>query len=273
VRNSLGNLSEAQGDFATALRLRLAASQPLADVLVVELAKAVRVQPSDSRGYNDRGLGRLSLGQYLDAIQDFDQALTMEPRNADFHFNRGQAYSGLNDYRRAMEDFDQAISISWGKLYSQEPRFFLYFFNRGLARFNLNDYPGAIEDFDRAILDFPHPDTAEAHVLRGIAYGQLGRADDAARELGEYVSAIDDLNLGYRLHSRPSSAYYSRGLARFHLGNYLQAISYYDEAIRLDPRFALAYYNRASAYTSLGRTSEAQQDVDRATELGLDRTP
>ena len=44
-----------------------------------------------------------------------------------------------------------------------------------------------------------------------------------------------------------------------------------DEAIHLDPQLALAYANRARAFTLLGKDAEAQQDADRAVELGFDR--
>ena len=44
-----------------------------------------------------------------------------------------------------------------------------------------------------------------------------------------------------------------------------------DESIRLDPRLAHAYANRARAYALLGNDKEAQQDVNRAVGLGIDR--
>ena len=44
-----------------------------------------------------------------------------------------------------------------------------------------------------------------------------------------------------------------------------------NEAIRLDLQLAFAYANRALAYASLGMNAEAQQDIERAIELGFDR--
>jgi Tfp pilus assembly protein PilF len=44
-----------------------------------------------------------------------------------------------------------------------------------------------------------------------------------------------------------------------------------DEAIRLDPQFAAAYANRAVVYTFLGKDAEAEQDTNKAVELGFDR--
>ncbi len=40
--------------------------------------------------------------------------------------------------------------------------------------------------------------------------------------------------------------------------------------IRLDPLYAEAYASRARAYTILGKDVEAEQDVERLVELGID---
>ena len=57
------------------------------------------------------------------------------------------------------------------------------------------------------------------------------------------------------------------------MGQVERAIRDYGEAIRLYPQYALAYVNRALAYTLLGQDKEAQQDMNRAVELGSDRGP
>ena len=62
-----------------------------------------------------------------------------------------------------------------------------------------------------------------------------------------------------------------RGVRRGHLGQYQQAIEDYDEAIRLDPELAEPYANRLLAHTLLGMDAEAQQNIERPVELGIDR--
>jgi Flp pilus assembly protein TadD len=55
------------------------------------------------------------------------------------------------------------------------------------------------------------------------------------------------------------------------LSRHQRAIEVHDEAVRLEPQRALVYVNRAVACTHFGKDNEAQQDGDRAVELGIDR--
>ena len=56
-------------------------------------------------------------------------------------------------------------------------------------------------------------------------------------------------------------------------GNLEEAVAEYGEAIRYNPRLTQTYVSRAITYILLGRDAEAQQDVDRAVELGEERAP
>lgn len=101
------------------------------------------------------------------------------------------------------------------------------------------------------------------------AYSNRG---DAYSVLGQHQRAIQDYQEAIRLDSQDGPrVYYNRGGAYLNLGQYGQAIEDLDEFIRLDSHLALAYANRALAHIVLGGDAEAQQDVDRAAELGLDR--
>jgi len=70
------------------------------------------------------------------------------------------------------------------------------------------------------------------------------------------------------LHLNPQDAQAS---AYYNLGEYPQAIEDLNEAIRLNPQDANAYANRAISYTFLGQDAEAQHDIERSVELGVDR--
>ena len=58
--------------------------------------------------------------------------------------------------------------------------------------------------------------------------------------------------------------------ARLHvrLGQYKQAIQDYDEAITLNPLHVNSYVARGRAHQLLGNSTEAERDLQKATELG-----
>ena len=66
-------------------------------------------------------------------------------------------------------------------------------------------------------------------------------------------------------------AYYHRGTAYLDLGQYQPALNDYSEAIRVSQGDSEVYAARAFCYALLGRNGEAEQDVERAAELGFDR--
>lgn len=68
-----------------------------------------------------------------------------------------------------------------------------------------------------------------------------------------------------------ANKHYNAGLEFQEQGRLQEAIAEYDEAIRLNPEYTLAYANRARVYTMLYMDTEAEQDVNRALELGFDR--
>lgn len=131
---------------------------------------------------------------------------------------------------------------------------------RGITYIAKSDYDQAIRDFNEAIrLD---PNLADAYYNRGVAHYHKGNYDQALQDYDEAIRLIPSY----------ADAYNNRGATHRDLGQVDLAIRDYGEAIRLDPQYALAYANRALAYTLLSQDTEAQQDMNRAEELGYDRS-
>jgi len=83
------------------------------------------------------------LGQYLEAIADFDQAIAIDPKNANTYNSRGTAKSELGFYTEAIADFNQAIAI--------DPKNTIAYKGRGIVKYQLGKYLEAISDFDKAL--------------------------------------------------------------------------------------------------------------------------
>ena len=116
--------------------------------------------------------------------------------------------------------------------------------------------------------------TYEQHYRAGLELHEQGQLNEA---IAGYIEAIN-------LNSAHVKAYSKRGGAYLALGEFRQALADYNEAIQLkslllyglgsqkysDQKRAIAeaYAGRAMVYTVLGRDIEAQQDLNRARDLG-----
>ncbi len=95
---------------------------------------------------------------------------------------------------------------------------------------------------DQAIL----PKTA-VHLFRGIAFGNMGQAQQKILELNAAIESNPDYAVAYN----------ERGIAYFNTERFQQAISDRDKAIELDPEYASPYYNKAIACEKIGLWQDA----------------
>jgi tetratricopeptide (TPR) repeat protein len=101
------------------------------------------------------------------------------------------------------------------------------------------------------------PDTAEAYVLRGIAYNQQGRYDEA---IDNMTQAIDIVPYSWEFVTFRADTYAQAG-------EYGEALFDYTRAIELNPRYTPAFQGRAQANASLGDTVASEIDDLIATGL------
>ena len=107
------------------------------------LSHTLKVTDNNWLAYNNRGVVYKGLGNYRQAIEDYNRAIEIKPDYAEAYNNRGNAYNGLGNYRQAIEDYNRAIEI--------KPDYADAYNNRGIAYNSLGNYRQAIEDYDRAI--------------------------------------------------------------------------------------------------------------------------
>ncbi|PKN88595.1 MAG: hypothetical protein CVU51_03840 [Deltaproteobacteria bacterium HGW-Deltaproteobacteria-1] len=162
---------------------------------------------------NNRGIANNNLGDYSQAIKDFDAAIGIKPDYAEAYYNRGLAYKALGNVRNAIDDYSQAIKI--------KPNMAEAYNNRGNAYGASGDCSLAVGDFNTAIEI--KPSYAEAYMNRGNAYNCLG----------DYQQAIADY--GRAIEKRPDYAgsYYNRAVAYSKIGNGKLAIQDLKTAAKL----------------------------------------
>ena len=106
----------------------------------------------------------------------------------------------------------------------------------------------------------PQPKNANEYIFRGIDFADQG---DLQRALADFTAAVE-------LKPGLDRAYYNRGVTYNKLKRYVEAVQDFNITLDLRKSHEGALINRAFAYTLLGLDTEAEADVIRAIELGVD---
>lgn len=155
---------------------------------VVYLSEAIVRSPRYFRALVNRANAYTNLGQFTEALDDFDRASALKPNDPGLLLNRGLAYLSVDKYEAAINDFSHAIAVSPddARLYVERAR--------ALAKLG---YPAdAYEDLEEALQLSPNYALAY-YYLAELAF-QNGEKDYAlgllvrAKELApQYVPAYD----------------------------------------------------------------------------------
>lgn len=106
------------------------------------LNKSIDKYPNKEISYSFRGRAKGLLGEWENAILDFNRVIEIEP-NAVVYNDRGLAYLLLEKYEKAIQDFDKAIEL--------DPNYAKAYDNRGRAKHCLKRYDEAIQDYNKAV--------------------------------------------------------------------------------------------------------------------------
>jgi tetratricopeptide (TPR) repeat protein len=165
-------------------------------------------------------------------------------------------------------------------------------FKIGLSAEARGDWKSAVAEFERIVaLNPPEPKGSTARYNLAIAYANLQKYDDSARELRAAI-AIDpaflaaianlisvdlargDLREARTLADRyvtldPDSAraLYSRGLVALQAGDAVTARADFGKLLHANPSYAVAHYDLALAEERLGRYDAAERELRSALSL------
>ncbi|MFM6453747.1 MAG: tetratricopeptide repeat protein [Planktothrix sp.] len=223
---------------------------------VTSFSNALGLDNDFSEAYAQRGFAYFNLGNFEDALDNFNKAISgSKPQFKDHIKNpktyvdplilRGYFYLKTGNYKAAFTDFTEAIK--------RNPEVYQSYLNRAVVYLVNLDYTNAIKDLDMAIKK--DLNSQDALLMRGSINAELGKYKNAISDFKEVI----DLNLSQKqVHPKSlTEAYYKKGLAELNLGNYEAAIKSFNEAKNNNPQYLELSYNQGLAYYYQGNLDQA----------------
>ncbi len=127
----------------------------LAEPTVLDILTGRAVDTPSAASLVQTGKAHIQQGHFLEAIADFNQAISLNPNLRQAYYYRGIAQRQLKSSPEFREAYVQALTV------------------RGIARLQLGDHRGAIADLNYVIAH--DPDSSVAYLHRGLARLSLGQ--------------------------------------------------------------------------------------------------
>ena len=142
--------------------------------------RAIEVGAPQARLHNLLGQAHDRLGQPLEEIKNYDEALRINPNLAEAHGNRASILADAGFPDEALKAYDRALALS--------PNSGTDWLNRGTVLHDMKRHAEALVSVERAIELLP--ELAAAHKVRALALEALGRGDEA-RASADKAAALD----------------------------------------------------------------------------------
>ena len=73
----------------------------------MDYSRAIEIESSNACYFQNRGISKVSLKQFQEALKDLDYAIALRSRYDDAFTSRGYVKLWLKEYKSAIEDFDK----------------------------------------------------------------------------------------------------------------------------------------------------------------------
>ena len=284
-----GSLIIARSRSALGRRMRALVynAQTKYDDALVEIERAIELDPADSHNYPVRAMTYRKTGLLDEAIADLSHAIELAPDSVLHWYDRARTYNlaghfeeALNDSARAIalnRDFEPAYREMFRALHSldrkDDLRANLALLRDAAERWQDERVAAAAQrtaaNYYRVLKDYGAalsvaelatemaPDDYRGHIMLAVIGRDTG--DDAL-----YTSACDT---AVGLRPQDPKEWIDRGWdVGFDCG-WEQALADLEAAVDAFPTWFTAYHRRGTAYLQLGRLEEALADLSRSTEL------
>lgn len=206
---------------------------------------------NEARLFNDRGNALLDVGQFEEALANYDRALSIRPESAVALTNRSNVFRALHRLDDALSDLDTALGI--------RPAFPEALNNRGNVLRDMRRLSEALASFEAALQ--LRPDFVLALCNRGHTLLDLGRTQEALSSFAAVLALVPD----------DGEALFGRAVALLNLRVQLEeAVTCFDRAAAVDKVECLV--GKAAALAQLKRPGEAAACLAEVMALAPDRS-
>lgn len=137
---------------------------------LADFQKCAQLNPADVEARFAIGVCYANLAQPKRAIEAYTECLRLDPKHANALCNRGAVYVSLQDGKHALPDLERAVELA--------PNVALAWNSLGMARWILGQRQRALDAYDEALrLD---PNCAQAKINRAGAAAELSKAASSA---------------------------------------------------------------------------------------------
>lgn len=213
--------------------------------------KALKLMPNTAGLYQMRGSGHLEGGQFDDALDDFNKALSLDPDMAlIIYWNRADCYNAMNKPDLALAEYTRSLALNPGD--EQRAAMLL---SRGRLLVDQGQPERATQDFTQ-VTAFPP--------LRAQAYSELSYL---AAERGDMGTCIDLASNAIKANPKYYGGWMNRSTCEIAKRKFSAALNDLDAAIQLEPDWPEAYLNRAQVNAELHDCRKANEDAEKAIQI------
>ena len=211
------------------------------------LDKALTLDAAGAPALRDKASALIRLGRCEEALAACDKALGVVPDSAQTLACKAGALRGLGRIDDSIACCDRALEL--------DAETGLALLNRGICLRERNKLDAALPCFEKAIV--LNPADARSHYQKGLTFTAMGLHKDAAESFSLAVETAP--------HERRHWTSLGRTLSR--LDRWEEAVGAMDRALDLDAGDAAAWNAKAEPLGKLGRQKEALECLDKAIAL------
>jgi tetratricopeptide (TPR) repeat protein len=185
------------------------------DQAVEEFEKLLEIEPNSAQVYTNIGCTFLDAGKPQQAIEQFKLAIKYKPDLAQAYYNLANALRSEAKNEESVSYYMQAVKV--------KPDYAKAWLDLAITLNELGKYDQAIESFHK-VLEL-NPGNVYAHGYLGMALGAVGRTDEAIKEISFVLSVKpDDIEM-----------YRNLGIFLERKGQIGEAIKAYRTALQINP--------------------------------------